>query len=179
MCTWLNNLEEDSYKGYYEQYSKLVTSKKLKMLVDSCRQDFLQKIDISQNIADYPLINKTLSKYRGKVLYLDFWASWCGPCRAEMPNAARLKDSLKGKDVAFIYLGYNDNEQNWMQARNQLKIEGEHYLVDKALEKEVKELFEISGIPHYVIIDKDGTIVNKNASRPQYVYEQLLLLSEQ
>ncbi|TDQ77940.1 TlpA family protein disulfide reductase [Sphingobacterium yanglingense] len=178
MCTYLNKLEEEAYKSYYEQYSKLVTSKKLKMLVDSCRQDFLQKIDVSQNIADYPLLNKTLGKYRGKVLYIDFWASWCGPCRAEMPNAKRLKDSLKGKDVAFIYFGYNDNEQTWMQARNQLKIEGEHFLVDKALEKEVTELFEISGIPHYVIIDKDGTIVNKNANRPKDAYEQLLLLAE-
>lgn len=95
-----------------------------------------------------------------------------------MPNAARLKDSLKGKDIAFIYFGYNDQEQNWVQARNQLKIEGEHFLVDKALEKEVTKLFEISGIPHYVIIDKDGTIVNKNASRPKYAYEQLLILAE-
>jgi hypothetical protein len=93
-----------------------------------------------------------------------------------MPNAAILKEKLKGKDIEFLYLGYNDKEKAWLKAREQLGIQGEHYLLNDKMIKEADELFAINGIPHYAIIDKDGKIISKSADRPSDAYKELLNL---
>lgn len=123
-------------------------------------------------------LNDIFRKYKGKVIYVDFWASWCVPCRAEMPNATVLKENLKGKDIVFLYFGYNDKEKAWLKAREQLSVEGEHYFLNETMRKEADALFGINGMPHYAIIDKNGVIVNKRADRPGDVYTQLLTLSQ-
>ena len=94
-----------------------------------------------------------------------------------MPNAAELKEKLKGKDIVFLYFGYKDKEKAWLKAREQLGVEGEHYLLNETMIIEAEALFGINGIPHYAIIDKAGSIVNKRAERPGVVYTQLLTLS--
>ena len=64
-------------------------------------------------------LNILLEKNRGKVIYVDFWASWCVPCREEMPPSAKLRELYKGKNVAFIYLAFNDKENSWKKAVEQ------------------------------------------------------------
>src|SRR6185312_11506490 len=143
--------------------------KKMKQLVISRRNDYeTPKTASAINVNDSKTnsLIHILNKYKGKVIYVDFWASWCVPCRAEMPNSAELKDKLKGKNIVFLYLGYNDKEKAWLKARKQIGIDGEHYLLSDKMIKEADELFVINGIPHYAIIDKDGRIINKSADRP-------------
>ncbi len=165
------------YTLIFKKYNRIVSNKKIKQLIAETRADYSNsanpaKADFSRSKS----IEEILNKYKGKVIYVDFWASWCVPCRAEMPNAETLKNRLKGKDVVFLYLGYNDKEKAWIKARNQLNIEGEHYLLTENMVKEADEVFGINGIPHYVIIDKKGAIVSKRANRPNEVYQQLLTI---
>lgn len=162
------------YGPLYKQYDEIVKDNFLKNYVIKARNEYITSLkQKSEQIIQYASLNEIFSKYSGRVIYVDFWASWCIPCRSEMPRAADLKKQLKGKDVAFVYLGYKDTENAWLKARKDLDIEGEHYLLDDKLRKEADEAFNISGIPHYVIIDKAGNIVNKHADRPCDVYEQL------
>jgi hypothetical protein len=93
-----------------------------------------------------------------------------------MPNAAELKNKLKGKDIVFLYFAYKDKEKAWLKAREQMNVEGEHYLLNETMTKEAEALFGVNSIPHYAIIDKNGSIVNKRADRPDNVYNQLLIL---
>jgi thiol-disulfide isomerase/thioredoxin len=163
----------------YSKFLSSITDKRLLAYVNQARNSYLVSIGAVKS-AEYIHPDLTLSaifsKYKGKVLYVDFWASWCGPCKNEMPNAAALKEKFAGKEVVFIYLGYKDKTDNWLAARKDLEIEGEHYLLDDKQIKEAEELFEINGIPHYVIIDKEGRILAKHADRPAQVYERLLKL---
>jgi thiol-disulfide isomerase/thioredoxin len=147
----------------------------LKQSVISRRNDYTNPIQSNNNAAS---LSEIFRKYKGKVIYVDFWASWCIPCRAEMPNAEVLKKKLTGKDIVFLYFGYDDKEKAWLKAREQLSVEGEHYLLNEKLLNEANALFGIKSIPHYAIIDKNGDIVNKNADRPADVYTQLLTLSQ-
>lgn len=163
----------------YSKYLRFITNRTLLSYITKERSRYLAVLkSIKKPVPIDPRLSlsQIFSKYKGKVLYVDLWASWCGPCRGEMPNAKELQQKLAGKDVIFLYLGYQDREESWLVARKDLQIEGEHYLLTPKQIKEAGDLFEVNGIPHYVIIDKKGRVLSKNAERPSDVYETLLKL---
>jgi len=148
-------LEDSIYMPLFERYNKTVKNKFLKQHIIDRRNEYINAQTLTHEfVSDYGSLNKIFEKYRGKIMYVDFWASWCVPCRADMPNAAILKKKLEGKNVVFIYLGYNDKVSPWQKARKNLEIEGEHYLLNDKMIKEAEYVFGINGIPHYAIIDK-------------------------
>ena len=172
---WQIRMLDSVYGPLFSKYDQLVQDTKLKQYVISRRNEYLHPSSTPVNSSAGSL-GEIFKKYKGKVIYVDFWASWCIPCRGEMPNAAELKKKLAGQDIVFLYFGYKDTENPWLKAREQLTVEGEHYLLNETMAKEAEVLFGINSIPHYAIIDKNGSIVNKRADRPGSVYNQLLLL---
>jgi|GEM_PF-859707 len=163
----------------YNKYIRFIKNRALLGYITKERTRYLtslktikKPVPINPNLS----ISEIFSKYNGKLLYIDLWASWCGPCRGEMPNAKELKEKLAGRDVVFLYLAYQDKQEAWLAARKDLHIEGEHYLLTPKQIKEVADLFQVSSIPHYVIIDKKGRVVDRNAERPGDVHETLLKL---
>jgi len=107
-----------------------------------------------------------LDKYKGKVIYLDFWASWCGPCKREMPYSQQLKKQLDGKDVVFLYFSTDNNAVKWENAISQMNINGIHYRANPKVRNEIIQEFNLQYIPRYVLIDKQGKVVDYNAKRP-------------
>lgn len=114
------------------------------------------------NIADIPveeLFNAITSPYRGKVVFVDFWATWCGPCRNAMQQSEPVKKEFEGKDVVFLYLaGENSPKGAWEQMIPDIK--GEHYRVTAEQWNYWEGKFGIQGVPSYMILSKDGTPVH-------------------
>lgn len=176
---WLIKIPDSIYHPLFKKYDQIVHNKEMKQLVTNRRNEYEDpNTTSSTNVTNVQNTSLTeiFKKYKGKVIYADFWASWCVPCRAEMPDAATLKDKLKGKNIVFLYLGYNDKEKAWLKAREQIGIQGEHYLLNDKMIKEANDLFGINSIPHYAIIDKDGKIISKRADRPRDASKELLHL---
>jgi thiol-disulfide isomerase/thioredoxin len=148
---------------------KKILSKKYQNFMEEARKPFdLTGVDLNSknpSSGDSLLVN-IANKHKGKVIYVDFWATWCGPCKAEMPHAKKLKETLKGKEVAYVYLCGSSPEPKWKQLVNQMGITGDHYFVEKNAWQELCSKFGVSGIPHYVLIDKNGVVVDKKADRP-------------
>lgn len=176
---WLIKKPDSIYYPLYRKYDQIVHNNEMKQLVISRRNDYENPKTTSAASVNSRTnsIRDIFKRYKGKVIYVDFWASWCVPCRAEMPNAEVLKEKLKGEDIVFLYFGYNDKEKAWLKARKQLGIQGEQYLLNDKMIKEAEELFAINGIPHYAIIDKDGKIIDRRADRPSDAYNELLKLA--
>ncbi len=179
MVTFTTLKNDSLYNAIFHKFNASVKDKELLKLVTDSRNAQLGQMSnkIKENINKANSLNQILNKYKGKLIYLDFWGSWCAPCRAEMPNAIKLREKLKGRDIVFVYFGYKDVHDKWLAAQQELKIEGEHYLLNSEQIAEANDLFEIRGVPRYVIIGKDGTLINKNANRPGEVYEELNKLS--
>jgi len=107
-----------------------------------------------------------LDLYEGKVIYLDFWASWCRPCKNEMPHSAKLKEKFKDKDVVFVYISSDRNEAAWRNGVSQLGIKADNYLTSAKVYNGYNGLFNVKYIPRYILIGKDGQVVDANAKRP-------------
>lgn len=110
--------------------------------------------------------NDIIAKYEGKVIYLDFWASWCGPCKKEMPYSHKLQETFYGQDVVFVYFSSDKNATAWISTVENLELTGEHYLSSLAVKQDYGTRFNVRFIPRYVLIDKKGKVVDENAKRP-------------
>lgn len=109
-----------------------------------------------------------LSKCKGKIVYVDFWASWCAPCMSEMPKAKILRQKYAKKNIVFIYLALNDREKEWQAASLKAELENEQYnylILNSKTAPMIKDL-KITSIPRYLIYDKDGKLIYRDALRP-------------
>jgi cytochrome c-type biogenesis protein len=101
----------------------------------------------------------TLSDYQGKIIVLNFWASWCPPCRAEMPDLEKFYQDSKGGDMAFLTVNLTDGIQEKEEtARSFITKNGYTFPVLLDLETKVAEEYYVGSIPTTFIIDKDGII---------------------
>jgi thiol-disulfide isomerase/thioredoxin len=112
---------------------------------------------------------KILEQHRGKVIYIDFWASWCAPCQRLMPAANELRKTYHNKEVSFIYLAKNDKPIAWKKAVKKFAspYPGEHYFIENGRVAESLKDLSITSIPHFLLYDKTGKIVHKNAPGPE------------
>ncbi len=110
----------------------------------------------------------SLGDFRGKVVYLDFWASWCPPCMREVPYAKKLKERFKDEeDLVFLYISVDEDKEAWRNTVEEKEIEGVH-LNAEGRDNNVVKSYNVSGIPAYFIIDRNGLIFDNNAKRPSY-----------
>ena len=97
-------------------------------------------------------------KYPNKVLYIDFWAPWCGPCMNDLPFSQRVKDIVKGDSIVFIYIANNCKEEIWKAVIAEKNLKGEHFLLTDKQYKQISTKYGFNTIPHYMLISKDGEI---------------------
>jgi peroxiredoxin len=100
-----------------------------------------------------------LSSFRGKYLLVDFWASWCGPCRAENPNVVKAYNEFKGKNFAILGVSLDKEKDAWQEAIRSDRLEWNHVSDLKFWESEAVKTFKFNGIPYNVLIDPQGKII--------------------
>lgn len=108
----------------------------------------------------------TLADLRGKVLYIDVWATWCGPCMGEVPHLAQLEEDMHGQDVEFVKVSIDAKHEEWLEMITAMEMGGTQLIGEDAWESEICEMYKIGGIPRFILIDKEGKIVDANAPRP-------------
>lgn len=104
----------------------------------------------------------SLSSFKGKYLLVDFWASWCSPCRAENPNVVKLYAEFKDKGFDILGVSLDQKKDAWLKAIEKDQLTWNHVSDLKGWSNAAAKLYAVSGIPHTVLLDKEGKIIAKN-----------------
>ena len=103
-----------------------------------------------------------LSSLKGKLVLIDFWASWCGPCRKEMPNVVKIYSKFKNKGFEIYGVSLDQDKEKWMEAITKDGINWPQVSDLKYWDNVAARIYNVQGIPYTVLIDKDGKIIAKN-----------------
>lgn len=123
------------------------------------------KINEIGEVENEELFSAIISKFKGHVLLVDFWATWCGPCRMANKAMVPMKEELKDKDILYLYVaGENSPKGTW---ENMIPdVHGEHFRVTNDQWRYLMDKFNIQGVPTYFVIDRNGNTVYQQTGFP-------------
>lgn len=109
-----------------------------------------------------------LEDLRGKYVYIDVWATWCGPCRAEIPSLKKIEEKYHGKNIEFVSISVDvdKDHEKWKNFVTDKQLGGIQLFADKNWMSDFITSFGINSIPRFILIDPKGNVVNANADRP-------------
>ncbi|WP_435416424.1 TlpA family protein disulfide reductase [Polaribacter aestuariivivens] len=166
--TYTDNLEE-----YYAIFSENSTNEKNneKIAVDYKKLKSLAKGNPSPQFTNYENNaggTKSLSDLKGKYVYIDVWATWCGPCIAEIPSLKKIEKEFHDKNIQFLSISIDEEKDHdkWKKMIVDRELGGMQLMADNNWESQFIEDYMIKGIPRFILLDPQGNIVTANAPRP-------------
>lgn len=169
--------ENFSRTDFLSSYTKFMKVASDSLLVNRIRGEYALEFDPDRLNAQALMLQDAsgkrtnlptlLSKLKGKVVYVDFWASWCAPCRASLPASRELRRTLKDEPIVFLYLSMDESTSKWDKAAQQeeLKTYAHSYLALNPATSAFVRQQKVASIPRYMIFDKKGQLVYPNAPR--------------
>lgn len=118
-----------------------------------------------KDINDKPV---SFSDFKGKFVYIDLWATWCGPCKAEIPHMKKIEEDYHGKNIVFISLSLDKpkDAQKWKDFVTKEQLKGIQLMADKDFGSDVAKNYDVNAIPRFLLFDTKGNIINADALRP-------------
>ena len=137
------------------------------------KMEKIRKLDkgMPSSSFDYIDINDkqvTLADLKGKYLYVDVWATWCGPCLREIPSLKQLEADFHSKNIAFVSISVDAEKdyEKWKTMVAEKDLKGVQLFADNSWQSDFVQSYAIDGIPRFILIDPSGNIVDPNAPRP-------------
>ena len=131
---------------------------------------------VFENYENYDGTKTSLANLKGKYVYIDIWATWCGPCKAEIPSLKEVEANYHDKDIHFVSISIDDartHKDSWEKANEDWKamvadkeLAGIQLFAPKGWETAFIEDYKVRGIPRFILIDPDGNVVTPDAPRP-------------
>ena len=106
----------------------------------------------------------SLKDFKGKYVYIDMWATWCAPCKRELPFLKALEEKFAGKNIVFLGLSIDYDKTKWEERVKSGELAGVQLHIGP--QSSFKRAYNIDGIPRFILLDKEGKIINNEMSRP-------------
>nr|WP_197718679.1 TlpA disulfide reductase family protein [Pedobacter schmidteae] len=160
----------NKYKEIVDTYGKYFTRADQKLRAESIEaKNSVYKPGAKAFNFTFPDVNGklvSLNDFKGKVVLVDVWATWCGPCVKEIPSLKKLEEAFHGKDVAFLSVSVDDqkDKEKWRKFVADEQLGGVQLHAGPG--SEVSKNYKISGIPRFMLFDKNGNIIDVDSARP-------------
>lgn len=120
------------------------------------------------NYENYTGGTSSLNDFKGKYVYIDVWATWCGPCKSEIPYLKELEMDFQGKNIEFVSLSVDKKTayETWKKMIASKKMGGVQLFADNDFNSEFVKEYAISSIPRFILLDTEGKIIDADVSRP-------------
>lgn len=105
-----------------------------------------------------------VADFKGKYVYIDLWATWCAPCRREIPFLRKLEEEYKGRNIVFVSLATDARKADWAKVVKEQSMTGIQLFLGKG--SRFQTAYKADGIPHFILLDPEGKVVNANMLRP-------------
>lgn len=155
-----------------EKFKSKVTNKYFVQKLDQTIEPWLA-LKKGLDAPDFDAVNREgkpvkLSDLKGKKVYIDVWATWCGPCIKEIPSLKELEKELHEEPIEFVSVSVDDakDKEKWLKFIEKEELKGVQLMADGAFQSDVATSYNIKGIPRFLLIDPEGKIVSANAPRP-------------
>jgi thiol-disulfide isomerase/thioredoxin len=166
---------------YINKFNDLCTNEefKEKVAADFAKWEPLTKgkpaFDFTYESIDGKMVS--LSDFKGKYVYIDVWATWCGPCQKEIPLLKELEKEFHGKNIVFMSVSIDKpkDKEKWSTTVKEKELEGIQLIADNEWQSSVAVDYMISGIPRFMLIDIDGNILDSRAPRPSGNIKDIIL----
>mgnify|MGYP001308870342 CR=1 FL=1 len=106
----------------------------------------------------------SLANFKGTLIYVDVWATWCGPCRAEIPYLQKLEEEYHGDNITFLSVSVDTDKDAWLKMVKEKELGGTQLWADGW--SEITKSYAIFGIPRFMLFSADGNVISTNAPRP-------------
>lgn len=163
----LTDVQKEEMKSLPEACQQYLSAANDKLLatIEANKKKTGFRVNETGEVANEDLFASIISQFRGKVLLVDFWATWCGPCRNANKAMAPMKEELKDKDIVYVYItGETSPKGTW---ENMIPdIHGEHFRVTDKQWVYLGNAMGIEGVPTYFVIDREGDIKYKSVGFP-------------
>lgn len=156
----------------YRDFMATVTNPAYKANIQEIYDNYRKFADNAQAPDfNYVSINNkkvSLKDLRGKYVYIDVWATWCGPCKAEIPHLTEIEEAFQGKNIHFVSLSVDrpEDKPKWEAYVKNNKLKGIQLIADNAFDSDFIKKFNINAIPRFILIDPQGKIISTDAKRP-------------
>jgi thiol-disulfide isomerase/thioredoxin len=115
---------------------------------------------------DSSSLANVIQSLNGKIVFIDFWASWCKACIIESEYTKKIQQDFKDKDIAFLFLSTDTNYKLWLRGLSEINLDGYHYRIEPMSKKNIQNFLKIKGIPYYVLLTNEGKIYDAKAPWP-------------
>lgn len=157
---------------FYEDLTNNIANESLKKNINE-RYEKIKALEAGKpspsfNFENHKGGNTSLEDLKGKVVYVDVWATWCGPCIGEIPHLKELEKQYHGKNVEFVSISVDEkkNYEKWKQFVTDQGLVGTQLIADSDWKSDFVKNYLITGIPRFILIDTEGKIVSADAPRP-------------
>lgn len=159
-----------------EENKKVITQSYNKLLIVNKGQLSPQFVKYENNAGGAT----SLADLKGKYVYIDVWATWCGPCMAELPFLKKMEEKYEGKNISFVSISVDkaSAHDKWKKMIVDKKLGGIQLIADKDFDSQFIKDYSIMAIPRFILLDPAGNIISSNAARPAEEDKILKLFTE-
>ena len=171
--TDIEKLDKGKFDPVFIDYNKKMWAQEKLMLGTNFQNAKIKNEIAGKPSKSFDYINRKggktkLEDFKGKYVYIDVWATWCGPCRAEIPFLKKIEEKYHGKNIEFVSISIDVNKdyEKWKNFVTEKQLGGVQLFADKDWSSDFITSFGINSIPRFLLIDPQGNVVDADAVRP-------------